>query len=137
MCTPKVRPERSQDACSHYNYLTPDPTTKDALLYWIPASGGVAAMEIDSAGGAPAPQTTKSPQTIELVPESEIYIRLLLIHHLLASKDNYPNALKLANDTVEKIQSLNRRSLDPIAAKVWYAVERAYELSGQLADARP
>ena len=27
--------------------------------------------------------------------------------------------------------------MDPIAAKVWFAVERAYELGGELADARP
>ncbi len=45
--------------------------------------------------------------------------------------------IDLANETVQKIQSLNRRSLDPIAARVWFALERAYELGGELSDARP
>lgn len=35
------------------------------------------------------------------------------------------------------MQQLNRRSMDAIAAKVWFAVERSYELGGDLADARP
>lgn len=81
-------------------------------------------------------QPSKQPQA-EPVPEVEVYFRLLILHHLLTSSATYPKALKLAHDTIEKMQALNRRSMDPIAAKVWYAVERVYELSGDLADARP
>ena len=73
----------------------------------------------------------------EPIPEVEVYFRLLIIHHLLTSTATYPKAAKLAHETVEKMQLLNRRSMDPIAAKVWYAVERTYELGGELADARP
>ena len=73
----------------------------------------------------------------EPVPEVEVYFRLLIIHHLLTSPDTYPKAAKLAHETIEKMQVLNRRSMDPIAAKVWYAVERTYELGGELGDARP
>jgi 26S proteasome regulatory subunit N3 len=86
-------------------------------------------MEVDP---APSPKT---PQ--ETVPETEIYFRLLILHHLFTSPSTYSAAIDLANETVKKIQSLNRRSLDPIAAKVWFALERAYELGGELSDARP
>jgi 26S proteasome regulatory subunit N3 len=86
-------------------------------------------MEVDA---SPSPKTP-----LETVPETEIYFRLLILHHLLTSPSNYSEAINLANETVRKIQSLNRRSLDPIAARVWFALERAYELGGELSDARP
>jgi 26S proteasome regulatory subunit N3 len=73
----------------------------------------------------------------EPVPEVEVYLRLLIIYQLLSSKDTYAGALDLAHQTVEKMQAWNRRSMDAIAAKVWFAVMRAYELGGDLADARP
>lgn len=83
-----------------------------------------------------APTPAKAPAT-EPVPEGEIYIRLLILHHLHKSPETYTKSIELAHETVEKMQALNRRSMDPIAAKVWYALERSYELGGELADARP
>ena len=93
-------------------------------------------MDIDSS--APPKETKEKEPPIERdpVPEVDIYLRLLILHHLLATPETYPKAVKLAQDTVEKMQSLNRRSMDPIAAKVWFAVERTFELAGELADAR-
>lgn len=88
-------------------------------------------MDVDA-----APTPSKQSQA-EPLPEVDIYLRLLIIHHLLTSPPNYTKAARLAHETVEKMQTLNRRSMDPIAAKVWYAVERTYELGGELADARP
>ena len=87
------------------------------------------------ASSPPLPTPLRPKQ--EPTPESEIYIRLLILHHLLTTPETYPQALKLASDTVEKMQSLNRRTMDPIAAKIWFAVDRTYELTGTLADARP
>jgi 26S proteasome regulatory subunit N3 len=91
-------------------------------------------MDVDA--GA-APSAAAAPPKLDLVPESEIYIRLLLIHHLLAAPATHSKALTLAKETAAQMLALNRRSMDPIAAKVWYAVERAHELGGRLADARP
>ncbi|EFI27059.1 diphenol oxidase-A2 [Coprinopsis cinerea okayama7 len=109
---------------------TKDSPVKKELLGWIPAeTPPTGDMEIDS--------SAKKTPTAEPVPEVEIYLRLLILHHLLTAKENYPKALELANQTVEKMQSLNRRSMDAIAAKVWFAVQRAYELGAELADARP
>lgn len=84
----------------------------------------------------PTPTPIK-PQAQEPLPECEVYFRLLLIHHLLTDKGKHSKAMELANGTITKIQALNRRSMDPIAAKVWYAVERTYELTGDLSEARP
>lgn len=78
----------------------------------------------------------KTPKLV-VVPEAEMYLRLLILYHLLASEDTHEKALKLANVTVEKLQALNRRSMDAIAAKIWFAVDQAYELAGELSDARP
>jgi 26S proteasome regulatory subunit N3 len=87
-------------------------------------------MEVD------APSTSTAPPP-EPVPEVEIYLRLLILHHLLKTPEKYGKAMELAHQTVEKMMALNRRSMDPIAAKVWFAVERTYELGGELCDARP
>lgn len=96
-------------------------------------------MDVDAAAqpSAPAIPTPPLKPTSDPVPEVEIYFRLLLIHHLLTSKDNYAKSIELSKETVDKMQQLNRRSMDPIAAKVWFTVERSYELGGDLADARP
>lgn len=91
-------------------------------------------MEVDA---APTPAPSKQQPVAEPMPEAEIYFRLLIIHHLLTNKESYPKAMELANDTVAKVQALNRRSMDAIAAKIWYAVERTYELAGNLSEARP
>ena len=87
-------------------------------------------MEVDSADKPNAPDMV-------VVPEAEMYLRLLILYRLLSSEDTHEKALELANETVEKMQALNRRSMDAIAAKIWFAVDRAYELAGELSDARP
>jgi 26S proteasome regulatory subunit N3 len=106
-----------------------DNATKESLLSWLTSPAGQS-MEVDSAD---------KPNTLELVvvPEAEMYLRLLILYHLLTSEDTHEKALELANETVEKMQALNRRSMDALAAKVWFAVDRAYELAGELSDARP
>ncbi|KAF8345308.1 PCI domain-containing protein [Amanita rubescens] len=109
-------------------YLRDNPT-KRSLLSWLPEP----TMDVDAVSSKPA--FTNSVQ--DPSPESEAYLRLLIIYRLLSSRTSYEKALELAQMTVEKIQALNRRSMDPIAAKVWYAVERAFELGARLADARP
>ncbi|KAJ7126110.1 diphenol oxidase-A2 [Mycena epipterygia] len=111
-----------------------DTPTKQSLLSWLPdAPPPTEAMEVDSAA-APAP---KAPAGPDPVPEVDMYLRLLMMHFFETSPSTYTKALDLAHQTVEKMQALNRRSMDPIAAKIWYALERAYELGSELADARP
>jgi len=108
--------------------------TKKALLAWLsPAASTDVEMEVDASAAAPKP----APVTTEPVPEIDIYLRLLIIHQSLKSGSPVNKAKELSVETVQKIQSLNRRSLDSIAAKVWFALERAFEIGGDLAEARP
>ena len=106
-----------------------DNSIKASLLSWL-TSPAEQSMEVDSADKLNTPE-------LVVVPEAEMYLRLLILCHLLTSEDTHEKALELANETVEKMQALNRRSMDAIAAKIWFAVDRAYELAGELSDARP
>ncbi|KAK2464555.1 hypothetical protein APHAL10511_003413 [Amanita phalloides] len=108
-------------------YLRDNPV-KRSLLAWLPPPS----MDIDTSAKPAFTNTVQDPS-----PESEIYLRLLILYRLLSSPETYEKALELAQTTVQKIQTLNRRTMDPIAAKAWYAVERAFELGASLADARP
>ncbi|KAJ7485402.1 PCI domain-containing protein [Mycena latifolia] len=117
-----------------------DTPTKQVLLAWLPDAPPPPpeAMEIDAAAAPPPPAPAPAPKAgPEPVAEVDMYLRLLMIHFFATSPDTYTKALDLSHQTVEKMQALNRRSMDPIAAKVWYALERAYELGAELADARP
>lgn len=107
-----------------------DSPVKASLLSWLPEAPAKESMDVDDV-------STTKPPTSDPVPEVQIYLQLLLIHHLLKNPETYPKAVDLVQGTVAKMQALNRRSMDPIAAKVWYAVERTYELAGDLAEARP
>ncbi|KAF9485021.1 PCI-domain-containing protein [Pholiota conissans] len=108
-----------------------DNAVKTTLLGWLPSAPAAAAdhsMDVD---------LSAKPATAEVTPEAEMYLRLLILQHLLLEEETQEKALELANETVEKMQSLNRRSMDAIAAKIWFAVDRAYDLAGEISDARP
>lgn len=106
---------------------------KRTLLSWLPdAPATEQSMDID-----PAPTPSRSTSPSEPVPELEMYLRLLILYHLLKSSSTYGKAMELTSDTVQRLQSLNRRTMDPISAKLWFAIDRTYELVGELAEARP
>ena len=107
-----------------------DSSVRASLLSWFPEAPTKESMDVDVVPAAKSP-------TSDPVPEAQIYLQLLLIHHLLTKPETYPKAMALVKETIAKMQALNRRSMDPIAARVWYAVERTYELAGDLAEARP
>ena len=105
-----------------------DNATKESLLSWL-TSPANQSMEVDSA------DKPITPDKLVVVPKSEMYLHLIL-YHLLTSDNTHEKALELANKTVEKMQAPNCRSMDAIAAKVWFAVDQAYELAGELSDAQ-
>ena len=95
-------------------------------------------MEIDATPASTAtPAKSSAAPSYVALPETEVYFRILLLHHLLSSSTAHENTIKLAHETVQKIQAWNRRTLDPLAARVWFAIGRAYELGGELRDLRP
>ena len=65
-------------------------------------------MEIDDApptASQQKPAGTQSPPPSDPLPESEVYLRLLILHHLLSSPETRQKAFKLAHETVDKIQA--------------------------------
>jgi 26S proteasome regulatory subunit N3 len=84
-------------------------------------------MDVDS--------TPSTKISAEPIPEIDVYLRLLFILHFLDNSD-LPKATKLTHETIEKIQSLNRRSLDPLAAKVYFYLDRVHEATGDLSSIR-
>ncbi|KAJ3895312.1 PCI domain-containing protein [Lentinula edodes] len=112
-------------------------TTKSTLVSWLPTTSEDVEMQVDSVPTSATTAKPAAPVTSEPVPEVDIYLRLLIINQLLKSTEGVSKAKELSVETVKKMQALNRRSLDSIAAKVWFAVERAFELAGDISEARP
>ncbi|KAF9580855.1 26S proteasome non-ATPase regulatory subunit [Lunasporangiospora selenospora] len=69
-------------------------------------------------------------------PEVDVYLHLLVMIYLL-DQGQLEKGIALSSATVKTVQELNRRSLDQLAAKVYFYYARFYELSGRLAEIRP
>ncbi|KAF9920647.1 26S proteasome non-ATPase regulatory subunit [Linnemannia zychae] len=69
-------------------------------------------------------------------PEVDVYLHLLVMIFLL-DQNQLEKGMELSNITVKMVQDLNRRSLDQLAAKVYFYYARFYELTGRLAEIRP
>jgi len=72
---------------------------------------------------------------VSISPELEIYVRLLVVVFLIDNK-HLSEAAKEVNVLIEKLGSWNRRTMDPLSAKVYFYYSRVYELSDHLADIR-
>nr|CAB3265242.1 26S proteasome non-ATPase regulatory subunit 3 [Phallusia mammillata] len=103
-----------------------DEMSKLDLLTYIEES-----METESEPTKPLSRQNKVPR----LPETEIYIYLLLLIYLIDNK-SYPKAMKLANAVVTKLVKENRRSLDPLAAKCYFYYSRVFELTDKFEDVR-
>lgn len=85
-------------------------------------------MQVDSDQPAPANVT-------ESLPELQVYVCLLVTVYLLDQKKNQ-EALQLIQATVSQVQTWNRRTMDPLAARVFYYVSLIHEKLGKLSDCR-
>ncbi|KAL7421790.1 26S proteasome non-ATPase regulatory subunit [Cryptotrichosporon argae] len=120
----------------------PAPAPKEAAI--APSES----MDVDSsataasttAATAPAPAPGKKyvapTDGGDLIPEGIVYLRLLVILLALDAGLVEP-AGEFASQTVDYIGEKNRRSMDAVAAKVWFYLARAYEIQGKLAELRP
>jgi len=79
--------------------------------------------------------TNKQKQKLPRNPECEIYLNLLLLVHLI-DKKLYEKAEKFAGKLLNKMVKENRRSLDPLAARVYFYHSRVYELVGKAEEVR-
>eukprot|EP01125_Pyxidicula_operculata_P002272 TRINITY_DN12171_c0_g1_i1.p1 TRINITY_DN12171_c0_g1~~TRINITY_DN12171_c0_g1_i1.p1 ORF type:complete len:494 (-),score=97.84 TRINITY_DN12171_c0_g1_i1:38-1519(-) len=76
------------------------------------------------------PETTKT-----LSPEVEVYLRLLVAVYLIDSKQ-FEVARNALDKLVDRLGTWNRRTLDPLSAKVYFYFSRVYEKLGRLEEIR-
>lgn len=65
-----------------------------------------------------------------VLPEIDIYLHLLVQVWLLNGDSGLKQYKDFCDYTIDRLRSYNRRSLDYLAAKVWFYYSRAYELCG-------
>lgn len=70
-----------------------------------------------------------------LLPEMEMYAYLLVLMFLLDHKQ-YKEGRLVADAAVERLKEFNRRTMDVIAARIYFYYSWAYECTGALADVR-
>ena len=111
---------------------TPEPTE-------VPASASTVEMEVEGAAAAPAATTTKQkPPTPPLyLPETEVYLLTLVVTTAMRLQ-RLDLALGLVTALLAHVRTYNRRTLDPLAAKVIFYLALVYEKTGKsLREIRP
>jgi 26S proteasome regulatory subunit N3 len=103
-----------------------------------PAAEGAEASTSASTSTPPQPKKYTPPvdqATNDLIPEAIVYLRLLII---LAAIDagKIAEAGEFALETANIVQQANRRTMDQIAAKIYFYLARAYETQDRLAELR-
>ncbi|GMH04638.1 hypothetical protein Nepgr_006478 [Nepenthes gracilis] len=86
-------------------------------------------MEVDTA--ASAVQTPGK----HILPELEIYCHLLVLLFLIDQK-RYNEAKSCSSASIARLKSLNRRTLDVLASRLYFYYSLSYELTGDLAEIR-
>jgi len=70
------------------------------------------------------------------LPEVEIYLGLMVTVALIDSS-LYNEAALFSTSLVNRLQTYNKRTLNPLAAKVYFYYSRSFELCDRLAEIRP
>ncbi|KAI9306132.1 proteasome regulatory subunit C-terminal-domain-containing protein [Cunninghamella echinulata] len=81
-------------------------------------------------------ESETSDKKSNILPEIDIYLHLNVLIYLL-DKNELEKGLLLANNTVDRLVPLNRRTLDLLAARIYFYHARFYELTNRLAEIRP
>ncbi|KAI8379078.1 proteasome regulatory subunit C-terminal-domain-containing protein [Radiomyces spectabilis] len=103
----------------------PNDDQKTRLLQYLGQEGN--AMEVDTAA---------NDKKGSILPEIDMYLHLNVLIFLLDNNE-LQKGRDLANITVERLLQLNRRTLDQLAARVYFYHARFYELTNCLAEIRP
>ncbi|GAB2300412.1 hypothetical protein Dimus_034455 [Dionaea muscipula] len=70
-----------------------------------------------------------------LLPELEIYCHLLVLLFLI-DQHKYDEAKACSSASIARLKSLNRRTLDVLASRLYFYFSLSYELTGDLAEIR-
>ncbi|KHG11096.1 putative 26S proteasome non-ATPase regulatory subunit 3 [Gossypium arboreum] len=87
------------------------------------------AMEVDTAISAPQAPAKHS------LPEIEIYCYLLVLMFLIDQK-KYNEAKACSSASIARLKNINRRTVDVLAARLYFYYSLCYELTGDLAEIR-
>jgi len=68
-------------------------------------------------------------------PEVETFITLLISLHFIDTK-KIDFAVNITSSLIERMEGWNRRTLDPLSARVYFYYSRAFELAGRLSEIR-
>ncbi|CEG81959.1 hypothetical protein RMATCC62417_16095 [Rhizopus microsporus] len=71
-----------------------------------------------------------------VLPEVDMYIHLNVLIFLL-DKNEIEQGIELSTKAVERIVSMNRRTMDQLAARIYFYHARFHELTNRLAEIRP
>ncbi|XP_022769231.1 probable 26S proteasome non-ATPase regulatory subunit 3 isoform X1 [Durio zibethinus] len=86
-------------------------------------------MEVDTATSA-----VQTPAK-HLLPELEMYCYLLVLLFLIDQK-KYDEAKACSSASINRLKTLNRRTLDVLASRLYFYYSYSYELTGDLAEIR-
>ncbi|XP_066949823.1 probable 26S proteasome non-ATPase regulatory subunit 3 [Macrobrachium rosenbergii] len=81
------------------------------------------------------PQAPVGRQRTQLALEVDVYIHLLVLLRLLDT-DRHADAIKCSDQLMTKVTSVNRRTLDLLAARCYFYHSRAYEVNNRLEEIR-
>ncbi|KAG0744330.1 hypothetical protein G6F57_001995 [Rhizopus arrhizus] len=70
------------------------------------------------------------------LPEVDMYIHLNVLIYLL-DQNEIEKGIELSNKTIQRMNAMNRRTMDPLAARIYFYHARFYELTQRLAEIRP
>ncbi|KAJ3159809.1 26S proteasome non-ATPase regulatory subunit [Geranomyces michiganensis] len=109
-------------------HFTEDTPRKQSLLEKIGKTSS--AMDVD------APTSDNGKEAKKFLPEHDIYLSYLVLLYLHDQKQN-EKGMSLANELVQAVQTINRRTLDQLAGRIYFYYARFYELADKLTEARP
>lgn len=89
-------------------------------------------MEIDSDTSKTTPKNGAKKESKEIIPEIDVFLGILVQVHLLDSKQ-YQRGADFSQYLADRIQALNRRTLDSLSAKIYFY----YTLFCEHCDPRP
>ncbi|KAH7574874.1 hypothetical protein JRO89_XS02G0016000 [Xanthoceras sorbifolium] len=108
--------------------LTPGSDAHARLVSYLPKEDEHD-MEVDTASSV-----TQAPVKHSL-PEIEIYCYLLVLIFLI-DKKRYSEAKACSSASIARLKNINRRTVDVLAARLYFYYSLCYELTGDLAEIR-
>jgi 26S proteasome regulatory subunit N3 len=112
------------------------PAGSDALARLLPFAAAVESGEKDmDVDTPPAAGQSHASQKQSVLPEVEIFCYLLVTIFLIDQKQ-LEEAKACSSAAVKRLQQLNRRTLDVLAARVYYYYSYSHELTDSLVDIR-